>query len=62
MTTKKDNYVSPSVEVLTARVEKGFDGTSDSQPLPTVDGEFSSGKKTGESLGNGSTHGNEIFT
>ena len=47
---------------MNARVERGFLGNSDSQPSPAVDGDFTSGAITGESMQNGGSHGNEIFT
>ena len=50
------------VEIMNARVEKGFLGASDGQPVPGVDGDFTSRTSTGEGLGNGGTVGNEIFT
>lgn len=62
MIAKKYDYVAPMVEIMNARVEKGFLGASDSQPTPGVDGDFTSRTSTGERLGNGGTMGNEIFT
>ena len=62
MIVRKSTYVSPNVEVMNARVERGFLGNSDSQPSPAVDGDFTSGAITGESMQNGGSHGNEIFT
>lgn len=62
MIVKKYDYVAPMVEIMNARVEKGFLGASDGQPVPGVDGDFTSRTSTGEGLGDGGTVGNEIFT